>query len=432
VNIVMKSAAPRTLGKMTILLKNFRIVDETMDMPGSLLIEHGIVRELWNDGGAVPSGTGPLLEINGGGRVLMPAFVDLHAHFREPGYSEKETLESASMAAAAGGYGTAVCMANTRPPIDSIAGAAALRERCNSLGLIDLFPVMSLTKNMEGRELSEITKLNTAPFIRMISEDGKDLPDENLFLEAFAASRRAGIPVSCHCDLDGEDAATERALRLAAQADAHVHIAHVSTKKSIELIGRFKTQKILSRLSCEVTPHHLALTEKDAAALGADSVGKAAPPLRSEEDREALIAALAGGAVDAIATDHAPHTRADKAGGLPGFSGLETAFAVCYSFLVKPGIISLSKLSSLMSAAPARILALGETSAAPRGLAAPGYRADFCAADIHASWTVDPEAFKSRGKNSPFAGRTLSGKILMTLHGGRIVYDGGNCGLEYV
>jgi dihydroorotase len=260
----------------------------------------------------------------------------------------------------------------------------------------------------------------------MLSEDGKDLTDEGLFLAAFAEARRAGSPVSCHCDFDGEDAATERAIDLAAQAGAHIHIAHVSTKKSIELIRRLKAEKIPPRrLSCEVTPHHLALTEKDAAALGADSFGKVAPPLRGEEDRQALIAAIADGTVDAIATDHAPHTTADKTAGSPGFSGLETAFTVCYSVLVKPGIISLSKLSSLMSAAPARLLRLSESPAEPRGRIAVGYRADLAIADLRASRTVDPKAFKSRGKNSPFAGRTLEGVMVMTLHGGRIVYDGG-------
>jgi dihydroorotase len=418
---------------MLVLLKNFRIVDETTDIRGSVLVEDGVIREVWDDKKRSIDDSRATLVINGDGLVLLPAFVDLHAHFREPGFPEKEVVESASLAAAAGGYGTVVCMANTKPVTDTIAKAMALKNRADALGLIDLYPVLSLTKNMEGKTLSEITKLNTggkagsgeqqpANFIRLLSEDGKDVIDENLFLAAFAEARRIGIPISCHCDLKDENAATSRAIELAAKAGARIHIAHVSTKKAITFIKNKKAEAGKT-LSCEVTPHHIALTEKDAAALGADTFGKVAPPLRSEEDRQALITAIADGTVDAIATDHAPHTTNDKAAGAPGFTGLETAFSVCYSTLVAAGFINLSKLSSLMSAAPGRLLGL-DSGSEGRGRIAPGLRADFCIVDLGARRNVESCRFKSRGKNSPFDGRELEGAVVMTIHGGRVVFDG--------
>ncbi|MDR1930838.1 MAG: amidohydrolase family protein [Treponema sp.] len=449
---------------MLILLKNFRIVDETTDSPGSVFIEDGFIRGL-SGPDARPEGAALVLDggapLSGGARlVLMPAFVDLHAHFRDPGASGQggpgsesglpaECIESACLAAAAGGYGTVVCMANTRPPVDSYEKAAALKSRSDALGLIDLFPVLSLTRNMEGKDISVLTKLPTARkntgFIRLLSEDGRDVSDDGLFFAALTEAGRAGIPVSCHCDLGGEEAAVRRAIGLAARAGARIHIAHVSTGETADLIRNKKTE-MNHTLSCEATPHHLALTEGDAAALGRESFGKVSPPLRSEEDRLAVIEALIDGTIDAIATDHAPHTRSGKEGGAPGFSGLETAFAVCYSTLTAPRVresgsnpprenrtpggnrksgISLSKLSSLMSAAPARILGLdgGTDGLGGRGRIAPGYRADICVADLSVSRIVESENFMSRGKNSPFVGRNMRGGIVLTIHGGRVVYD---------
>lgn len=387
----------------------------------------------------------------------MPAFVDLHAHFRDPGFPEKETLESASLAAAAGGYGTVVCMANTKPVTDTVEKVLALKNRSDNLCLIDLYPVLSLTKNMDGKELSGITALDTKQnTIRMLSEDGRDVADDNIFLAAFAEARRLGIPVSCHCDAGGpeaeaakkagkgrdvwsrieENVAVKRAIELGRKAGAPVHIAHVSTKESVNMIREAKRQLLTVdasssySLTCEATPHHIALTEDDAHALGDESYGRVNPSLRNEEDRRAIIEAILDGTIDAIATDHAPHSETDKAGGAPGFTGLETAFAVCFTCLTGEGsalensntvdrkAIDLKRLSFLMSANPARILGLND-----RGRIAVGLRADLVIADTEALWIVKSESFKSHGKNSPFKGRMLRGKILLTLHGGRIVYD---------
>jgi dihydroorotase len=438
-----------------ILLRKFRIIDESTDTLGSVLIEDGLISAVFPasagedafagrgdavciDAGAAFSG------VSGGPPVLMPAFTDLHAHFRDTGIEggplPPETLETASLAAAAGGFGTLVCMANTRPPIDTLAAAAAVRERGCTLGLIDLYPAMSLTAGMEGRELSGITGLSPGlPFPRLLSEDGRDVADSGLFFAAFREARRLSLPVSCHCDEGGMEAeaakkagagrdvwsrieennAVRRALDLGQQAGCHVHIAHVSTGEAAAMIREAKAGLKGFTLTCEAAPHHLALTGETSRQMGDETYGRVNPPLRTEADRRAVIAAILDGTIDAIATDHAPHREADKAKGVPGFTGLETTFAVCRTELVREGRLTLSRFSALMSAAPARILGLGES----RGLIAPGFRADLVIVDPEAPWTVDPGAFLSRGKNSPFKGCELLGRVLMTFHKGRVVYD---------
>jgi dihydroorotase len=446
-------------------------------------VEAALVIEGWN---LLPREDAPSANLTVRYPVLMPAFVDLHAHLRDPGLTEKENLEAACLAAAAGGYGTVVCMANTVPVTDTPEKAAAVKTRADVLGLIDLYPVLSLSKNMEGRELSGITRLlsgqsekpascSSMPrpfvphpplFIKMISEDGKDIVRDDLFLAGMKEARRLGIPVSCHCDAGGGEAeaakregkprsvwarieennATRRAIALGREAGCRLHIAHVSTKEAAEMVRQTKKEIEESTgegdgaensadlrrfpasgftLTCEAAPHHIALTEEDAYALGCESYGRVNPPLRAETDRLALIAAILDGTIDAIATDHAPHTPADKEKGAPGFTGLETGFAVCCSVLLTGQASTngeqgagLSRLSALLSANPAAILGLRD-----RGRIAPGLRADLTIADPDAVWTVDPACFKSRGKNSPFIGRELRGKVLMTLHGGRPVFE---------
>jgi dihydroorotase len=456
-----------------VILKNFRIVDEGVNILGSVIVEDGIIREVIPGPGNYPDDTEDIIPdrrlenyilggdmvIEGGegtdtwGLTLLPALVDLHAHFREPGGAEKETLESASLAAAAGGYGTVVCMANTDPVMDSLPAAAALRTRSAALGLIDLFPALSLSRGMAGKELSDITKLASAPgVVRLVSEDGKDPASAALFAEALEAARRAGVPVSVHCELESPESAAarkageprslwsrmeelnglRRAIDLGRRAGCRLHIAHVSTREAAELIRETKAslpapsaQGAAAQdapggfaLTCEVTPHHIFLTEKDAERLGAETQGRVNPPLRNEDDRRALIEALLDGTIDAIATDHAPHTPRDKEGGAPGFTGLETAFSVCLSELVREERLSLSRLAALMSSGPARILGLSD-----RGRIMPGLRADFLVADTSSYLTVDPALMKSRSGNTPYAGRNFRGRVLMTMQQGRIVFE---------
>jgi dihydroorotase len=330
-------------------------------------------------------------------------------------------------------------MANTNPVIDTPEAAAALKARSDVLGIVDLYPAMALTKGMAGKELSLITKLKPSdspgrlsggksrqkqarrpPLL--LSEDGKDLADDALLLEAFTEAKRLGLPVSCHCDAGGEAKSVTRVIEIGKRVGCHVHIAHVSTKEAAVLVRAAKAGAKNAEpgftLTSEVTPHHLALNEETAAMLGAETWGRVSPPLRTEADRQAVVEALLDGTIDVIATDHAPHSNSDKKVGAPGFSGLETAFSACLTELVREGGLSLSKLSSLLSAAPARILGLYD-----RGRIAPGCRADFFIADTEAVWQVDPALFKTRGKNSPFIGREMRGKIVMTIHQGRIVYE---------
>jgi len=437
-----------------VVFKDFRIIDEKSDFFGSLIMENGLIKEISTDapnlsGAAVIDG-----RVFGPSAVLMPAFIDLHAHFRDSGSCQKETplpsetLESAAVAAVAGGYTTVVCMANTNPVIDTIEKARALKIRSDTLGLIDLYPVLSLTKNMEGRELSGIKELSSANGVLMLSEDGKDVADDGLFLAAMGEAKRLGVPVSCHCDFGGTEAAAaiaaaktagrpraewsrieennavRRAIDLGKKAGCRLHIAHVSTKEAAELIRAAKKNLPADTgcvLSCEATPHHIGANENDAGRMGDESFGRVNPPLRSEADRRAIIAAIKDGTIDAIATDHAPHSSADKAGGAPGFSGLETAFMACLSNLTGKTAASseLRRLSALMSAHPARVLGLGD-----RGSIAAGTRADIVIVDTQAVGKVDAGQFKSWGKCSPFDGKELRGKILMTLNSGRIVYEG--------
>jgi len=435
---------------MRIILKNFRLVDEETDALGSIIVQDGIIAEVQADdslpdeklSGAAMIIDGKNLSSSDELSVLMPAFVDLHAHFRDPGPGgngilpsevapPSEVLESGCMAAIAGGFGTVVCMANTKPAIDTIEKATSLKKRSDIIGLIDLFPVMSLSKNMEGKELSGITAISANGSLYMplmLSEDGKDPDNDDLFLAAMKEAKRIGIPISCHCDLGGdENNAVRRVIELGKKAGCRIHIAHVSTKKALQTIRETK-QEITAEatpdgfaLSCEAMPHHLCLTEEDANKLGAKTWGRVNPPLSFEEDRQALINALKDGTVDAIATDHAPHSVADKEAGAPGFSGFETAFAALYTEHVRGGAIGLKRLSSLLSANPARLLGFGNST--KRGLLLPGCAADLAIVDTEAAWVVEPEKFFSRGKNSPFAGRQLHGKILMTLHKGRVVFE---------
>jgi dihydroorotase len=290
----------------------------------------------------------------------------------------------------------------------------------------------------------------------MLSEDGKDVADDELLLAAMIEAKRLHIPISCHCDFGGPEAealkkagekrriwsrveennAVKRVIELGKKVGCHIHIAHVSTKEAVEMIRRAKAELLEKNaggftLTCEAMPHNFCLTEDDAEKLGDESFGRVNPPLRAEEDRLAIINALNDGTIDAIATDHAPHTMENKANGAPGFSGLETAFAASYTELVRGtssesgaaplGANGLKRLSALMSANPARLL--GFSGLQKRGRLLKGYRADLVIIDPNAAWTVNPEKLKTRGKNSPFAGRSLYGEILMTIHSGRIVFE---------
>lgn len=393
---------------MTKLFRDFRIADEAQFFRGSVLVRNGRIESV-TEGAVRDADT----VFSGGGRlVLMPAFVEAHAHLRDPGFPAKETLESGIASALRGGYCASVCMANTDPVIDNESLAGLLHERARALGF-DIFPCVSLTEGMRGEALSPFLLSPSGRVsedrggVRLLSEDGRDVADTELFRAALRRAAEIKLPVSCHCDIGGEAEAVARAVELGAAAGARLHIAHVSLGASCAVIAAAK--KNYPGLSCEASPHHIALS--------GGAYGNVAPPLRNEDDRRAVIAALRDGVIDMTATDHAPHAAADKEAGAPGFIGFETAFPVLNTTLVRENGFSFSDISRLLSAAPAKLLGLSD-----RGRIKKGLRADFAIVDPDAQARIEPP-FASRSANSPFIGANLHGRVVMTVIQGAIRHE---------
>lgn len=432
------------------LIYNVQLVDYKLNTPGAVETADGIITAVITNKNEIErrlqkTSDGTEL-INGNGLTLLPAFVDMHAHFRYPGQTQKEEPQTALRAAAAGGFGTLVLMPNTTPVMSNFETAKQIQAELCAYGLADVIQTMSISADFKGTDTSHLDNI-TKSDIPVISEDGHDVQSAALMLQAMRKCAEKGIIVSCHCEdvslvplaavprkkavelqktganaktlaplFDeaekilalAEDTATERNLRIAHTAGCNIHIAHVSTRESIDAVRRAKKTDG-SRVTCEVTPHHLALTNTRNEFVN--------PPLRSEADRQALLEAIKDGTVDVISTDHAPHTESDKQNGACGFTGLETAFAVCYTNLVKTNLITINKLSELMSANPAKRLGLD------CGALAEGKKADLVLADLNRNWKVDSSKFFSKGKYSPFNGEVLSGRITATFHNGRKVFS---------
>lgn len=435
------------------LIYNARLVDANMDEPGGLLIQNGRITDVlrgnrWQQNRGSANVAARRLDARS--LCVMPSFIDMHAHFRTPGFEYKEDTASGIHAAIAGGYSTVVCMANTMPAVSSQEAAIQLCENARKIAPLDLFQAVSLTRDFNGRSVDHLEKLD-ASIVPLVSEDGKDIKDPYVMLKAMKIASKKGLVVSCHCEdmvlskiakkirgkvlkalsqeglrlysdivkrhitppdyhelakllseasdilAVAEDIATSRNIRLAQKAACHIHVAHCSTATAMQTVRYAKAQG--QNVSVEVTPHHIAkLFDADY-----NEFLLVNPPIRKPQDREALIEALLDGTCDVIACDHAPHSTSDKDSGAPGFSGLETSFAVCYTNLVKTGIISLKRLSQLMSANPSRILRLD------KGTLEVGRIADIVFCDINAKWTVDSSRFKSKGHMSPFDNMELYG-----------------------
>jgi dihydroorotase len=392
----------------SLVIRGARVVDSVQNGVMDVLIRGGIItaveRGLSSDGGAIEAG----------GLTCLPAFCDLHAHFRDPGLTHKEDLASGSRAAVRGGYTTVNLMANTKPVVSTRLQVQDVLDRAAAVGLIDVHQCASITCNMDGKTVDHLETLGHA--VRIISDDGHEVMDARVMLQAMTAASHLGLTVMCHCEdmnLSGtdyrlaEDLMTQRNIELARVAGCRLHVAHVSTEGSMRAVIAAKERG--QAVTCEVTPHHLALTSATHYRVN--------PPLRTQRDVDFLIHAVEQGWVDAIATDHAPHTADDKAAGAPGMVGLETSFGICYTTLVVPGHITLGRLTELMSRNPARILSVN------KGCVAPGYSGDLVLVDLVTPWTVDASAFASKGRNTPFDGQTLVGRVIMTIKAGRIVYD---------
>ncbi len=374
-------------------------------------------------------------------QIVAPGLVDLHVHLREPGNEDVETVATGARAAAAGGF-TAICaMPNTDPVTDNQAAVGFIVRQAGRAGLTRVYPIGAISVGEKGERLSEFGEMVGAGAVA-VSDDGKPVVSSHLMRTALEYARTFEIPVADHCEeptlaaggvmheglvsarlgLKGIPAAAEeimvgRDILLAELTGGHVHLCHVSTRGSVELIRRARERGI--RVTAEVTPHHLTLTDQACEAY--DTHAKMNPPLREAADVAALRQALRDGVIDCIASDHAPHAYDAKEAAFDdapfGIVGLETAFGVAHTELVLGGTLSLPQLIARMSSAPAAAFAL------PEATLRPGAPADVVVLDITTPWTVDPAAFLSKSRNTPFAGRTLTGRAVLTLVGGTIVHQ---------
>ncbi|MFA5576492.1 MAG: dihydroorotase [Tissierellaceae bacterium] len=395
---------------MELMIKGARIVDESKDFTGDLYIRDGKIEDYG------PSLNYGCEKINGQGLVLMPSFVDLHVHFREPGYTHKEDLSTGGQAALRGGYTLVNLMGNTRPISSSMDIVDYVLGRAEELDLVDIHQVVSVTKDFDGTSLEHLDSLDDR--VKFISDDGVGIQSNIVMYNAMLKARDKGLTIMVHAEdkdltpIDyriSENIISFRDIYLSKVTGARLHLCHVSTAEVIEEIRRAKKEG--ANISCEVTPHHISLWDNDY---------RVNPPIRTKRDVDAIIGGIIDGTVDAIATDHAPHTKEDKLNGAPGLSGLETSFSVAYTRLVRTGKINLMDLSKIMSANPARIMEVN------RGRIERGYRADLVLLDLGRERLVEGEKFYSKGKNTPFEGMKFYGEVVMTLKNGEIKYPFGN------
>jgi dihydroorotase len=421
---------------MKLLIKGGKVIDPANDINDimDVLIQDGRIKEVGQD---LADGDAEVIDAQG--KLVCPGFIDMHVHLREPGFEYKEDIASGTRAAAAGGFTTICCMPNTDPVIDNATVASFVRERARKSGVVNVLPIGSISKRQEGKELSEMAELVEAGCIA-VSDDGKPVEDAGLMRNAMQYASMFGLPVLSHCEetslssdgqmhegyystiygLKGIPAAAEevmvaRDIILAEATGASVHICHISTAGSVELIRAAQERGV--QVSCEVTPHHLILTDEVVGSYDADT--KVNPPLRSLEDVIALRDAILDGVVDCIATDHAPHHRESKDCeynlASSGISGLETAVALIMDQLVIPEIIDDETMVRLLTIGPADILGIN------KGTLDPGADADITIIDPQSVKTVEPEKFYSKGKNTPFKGMRLRGWPCMTIIQGQII-----------
>lgn len=343
--------------------------------------------------------------LDASGAVVAPGFIDMHVHLREPGHPEKERIESGTEAAVRGGFVAVACMPNTDPPLDDAARVTALLERVRRSARCRVYPIAAITRGRSGKEPCDFRALGDAGAVAF-SDDGDWIADREVMERACAAASAMRAPFISHCEPEVE--AVERDVAIAAQTGKALHIAHLSTERGVERLRAARAAGIA--VTAEVTPHHLLCTAQSVRVLGAAAAVN--PPLRDETDRRALCDAVRDGTIDALASDHAPHTREQKAQGAPGFSGLEIALGAYASAL--PGL-PLPRFVSLLAVHPARILGI------EGGSLARGARADVTIFR-DAPWRVDSAAFASLGRVTPFDGMTFPRQVVATIVGGEVMY----------
>lgn len=422
---------------MSLLIRGGRVLDpsQNLDQECDIFIEQGRITRL-QQGLTAPAGT---QEIDARHHLIVPGLIDMHVHLREPGEEYKEDISSGTTAAAAGGFTTVCCMPNTKPTNDTRAVTEFIVKRAAQAGKVRVRPIGAITKNLEGKQLCEYADMKEAGIVA-VSDDGRCVMDAGLMRRALEYSATFNLPVIQHCEdhnlsaggamnegrhstragLSRQPAAAEstivaRDIELVRMTGAHYHVAHVSTADSLAHISAAKKDGLL--ISCEVTPHHLLLT--DEACLSYDTNTKVNPPLRSQSDVQKLKDALSSGLIDVIATDHAPHSVLEKEleYGLAAFGmiGLETALPLMLQ-LWREKVVDLAHLIAMMTCNPARILGLEE------GTLKIGALADLTIIDLDEQWVIQPACFYSRARNTPFAGRTVRGKVKTTIVGGQIVF----------
>ncbi len=427
---------------MTILITGGRVIDPgRLDGPAEVLIENGKVAAVGQNLLAAASrDKGSVTVVDATGKLVLPGFVDLHVHFREPGFEYKETIATGGASAVAGGFTSVCCMPNTNPVNDSQSVTEFMLEKARAAGNCSVFPVGAITKGSEGKELAEIGDLRRAGCVA-ISDDGRPVMNSMVMRRAMEYALAFDMPVIDHCEdlhlseggcmneglvstelgLAGIPAAAEdvmvaRNIALAELTGARLHLAHVSTAGSVRMVREAKARGI--RVTAEACPHHFSLTEE--AVRGFNTLAKMNPPLRAWQDVQAIKEGLADGTIDVIATDHAPHAGQDKQREFSdapfGIVGLETALPLTLA-LVEEGVLTLAQAVAKLTSEPAKAFSLA------KGSLAPGADADLVIVDQQQGWEVDPSRFRSKSKNTPFAGWKVKGLVLRTFVAGRVVYE---------
>ncbi|WP_102413328.1 dihydroorotase [Beduinella massiliensis] len=423
------------------LIRGGRVIDPSQGIDGvfDLLIADGVIVKI-----AERIEEADAEVIDAAGLCVLPGLVDIHCHLRDPGFEYKEDIATGTRSAAAGGFTSICCMPNTSPVNDCAAVTRYILERAKTVGSgVNVYPIGAISKGLKGAELAEIGTMKAAGIVA-ISDDGRPVVNANLLKLALIYADHFDVPIVSHSeDLDltdggvmnegymstllglrgttraAEEVMIARDILVAEAYGKRIHLCHVSTKGGVQLVREAKARGV--RVTAETAPHYIGAT--DAWVQDYDTNTRVNPPLRTEEDRLAVIAGLVDGTLDCIATDHAPHHADEKNVEYPlaasGMVGFETAFAICYTELVEKGFMDMSRLVSLMTANPARILNL------PAGTLAPGARADVTLADIGERWTVDAEKLHSKSKNTPFDGKTYTGRVKKTLCGGQTIYEEG-------
>lgn len=427
---------------MNLVIRNVNLVDSIIGnkVNVDIIIKEGKIHVIANNA-ALDNDILPGTKIiDGAGLTALPGLIDVHCHLREPGLEYKEDIASGTRAAAKGGFTSIACMPNTQPVADNSAIISFIVEKAKEVGLVNVFPIGAISKGSEGKELAEIGDMKQCGAIA-ISDDGKPVMSSSLMKKALIYSEMFDMPVISHCeDIDladdgymnegynstkmglrgitraAEEVMVSRELILAEYTGVSVHIAHVSTRLSVELVRQAKKRGV--KVTCETCPHYFTLT--DDACLDFNTNAKVNPPLREQDDIDAIIEGLKDGTINIIATDHAPHHKDEKnvefAIAANGISGFETAFGLGYTYLVEKGHLTLNQLLQKMSMNPSKLLKLS------RGTLQEGYIADIVLVNLNETYQVDVSKFVSKGKNSPYNGFELKGSIVATIVGGKIVY----------